>query len=114
MPVVLDAGVGTASDAALAMELGCDAVHGRLGDRPRAGPRPDGARDAGRRAGRHGSLAAPGGSRGASTRPPRRRRRASPTSARPRHRSMGTGSVTTCVHCTSMVPFIVVGWIVQR
>ena len=26
MPVVLDAGVGTASDAALAMELGCDAV----------------------------------------------------------------------------------------
>ena len=26
MPVVLDAGIGTASDAALAMELGCDAV----------------------------------------------------------------------------------------
>jgi thiazole synthase len=26
VPVVLDAGVGTASDAALAMELGCDAV----------------------------------------------------------------------------------------
>jgi thiazole synthase len=26
LPVVLDAGVGTASDAALAMELGCDAV----------------------------------------------------------------------------------------
>ena len=26
MPVILDAGVGTASDAALAMELGCDAV----------------------------------------------------------------------------------------
>ena len=26
MPVVLDAGVGTTSDAALAMELGCDAV----------------------------------------------------------------------------------------
>ena len=39
LPVVLDAGVGTASDAALAMELGCDAVHGRLGDRPRAGSR---------------------------------------------------------------------------
>ena len=26
MPVILDAGIGTASDAALAMELGCDAV----------------------------------------------------------------------------------------
>src|SRR5205085_9321076 len=26
VPVVLDAGVGTASDAAMAMELGCDAV----------------------------------------------------------------------------------------
>jgi thiazole synthase len=26
VPVVLDAGVGTASDAALALELGCDAV----------------------------------------------------------------------------------------
>ncbi len=26
MPVVVDAGVGTASDAAIAMELGCDAV----------------------------------------------------------------------------------------
>ena len=26
MPVVLDAGIGTASDAALAMELGCSAV----------------------------------------------------------------------------------------
>jgi thiazole synthase len=26
VPLVLDAGIGTASDAALAMELGCDAV----------------------------------------------------------------------------------------
>ena len=26
MPVILDAGIGTASDAAHAMELGCDAV----------------------------------------------------------------------------------------
>ena len=26
MPVILDAGIGTASDATLAMELGCDAV----------------------------------------------------------------------------------------
>jgi thiazole synthase len=26
VPVILDAGIGTASDAAIAMELGCDAV----------------------------------------------------------------------------------------
>ena len=26
MPVIIDAGVGTASDAAIAMELGCDGV----------------------------------------------------------------------------------------
>ena len=26
MPVIIDAGVGTASDAAIAMELGCDAI----------------------------------------------------------------------------------------
>ena len=26
VPIILDAGIGTASDAALAMELGCDAV----------------------------------------------------------------------------------------
>lgn len=26
VPVILDAGIGTASDATLAMELGCDAV----------------------------------------------------------------------------------------
>ena len=34
VPVVLDAGIGTASDACLAMELGCDAVHGGLGHHP--------------------------------------------------------------------------------
>lgn len=44
VPVVLDAGIGTASDAALAMELGCDAVllerraGGVLGCRRHAGP----------------------------------------------------------------------------
>jgi thiazole synthase len=27
VPVLVDAGVGTASDAAIAMELGCDGVH---------------------------------------------------------------------------------------
>ena len=44
MPVILDAGVGTASDAALAMELGCDAVLcasaiSRAEDPVRDGPR---------------------------------------------------------------------------
>ncbi len=39
VPVVLDAGIGTASDAALAMELGCDAVMAASADLPRAGPR---------------------------------------------------------------------------
>ena len=34
VPVVLDAGIGTASDAALAMELGCDAVLIDFGNRP--------------------------------------------------------------------------------
>ena len=38
VPVVLDAGIGTASDAALAMELGCDAVMAASGDLARAGP----------------------------------------------------------------------------
>ncbi len=75
VPVILDAGVGTASDAALAMELGCDAVlcasaisraHDpaamaraiRLGDRGRACSR-----------------AAPAGSPAAATRRPRRPKR---------------------------------------
>jgi len=34
VPVLLDAGVGTASDAALAMELGCGRGAGGLGDQP--------------------------------------------------------------------------------
>ena len=34
VPVMLDAGIGTASDAALAMELGCDAVSAGLGGHP--------------------------------------------------------------------------------
>ena len=38
VPVVLDAGIGTASDAALAMELGCDAVMAASAIAARAGP----------------------------------------------------------------------------
>ena len=81
VPVVLDAGIGTASDAALAMELGCDAVMAasaisRAQDpvrdgRARCAPR---CRPAAWRARRAGSPAA-------STRPPRRPTRAWPTSS---------------------------------
>ena len=46
VPVILDAGVGTASDAALAMEVGCDAVLLGQRDLPRRRPACDGARDA--------------------------------------------------------------------
>ena len=35
MPVLVDAGVGTASDAAIAMELGCDGVLMNTGPPPR-------------------------------------------------------------------------------
>lgn len=48
VPVVLDAGIGTASDAALAMELGCDAVLLASAVTRAADPR-DGRRDVGRR-----------------------------------------------------------------
>ena len=50
VPVILDAGVGTASDAALAMELGCDARPVRERDLARGRPGRDGARDPPRRA----------------------------------------------------------------
>ena len=81
MPVILDAGIGTASDAALAMELGCDAVLcasaiSRAED-PVAMARAIRAR-ASRPA---GSRTAPAGSRAASTPRPRRPRRAAASSA---------------------------------
>ena len=72
VPVILDAGIGTASDAALAMELGCDARAGRVGGHPRASARHDGRRrwQAPSRPG--GSQHAAGGSPSAGT--PRRHR----------------------------------------
>ena len=79
VPVILDAGVGTASDAALAMELGCDAVLcasaiSRAHD-PAAMAR------AIRLAVEAGALApAPAGSHAAATPRPRRPRRACPCS----------------------------------
>ena len=52
VPVVLDAGVGTASDAALAMEIGCDAVLCASAISRAARPGRDGPRDPRRRRGR--------------------------------------------------------------
>ena len=45
-PVIVDAGVGTASDVTIAMELGCDGVLLNTGHRRRERPAADGARDA--------------------------------------------------------------------
>ena len=44
VPVIVDAGIGTASDAAVAMELGCDAVLTNTGHRPCPRPGEDGGR----------------------------------------------------------------------
>ena len=52
VPVILDAGVGTASDAALAMELGCDAVLCASAVSRAEDPRGHGPRDAARGRGR--------------------------------------------------------------
>ena len=49
VPVILDAGIGTASDAALAMELGCDAVLLATAVTRAADPPADGRRDGRRR-----------------------------------------------------------------
>ena len=73
VPVMLDAGVGTASDAALAMELGCDAVLLRERDLARA-TTPSRWRRRSRAPSRPaGSPAAPGASRAGCTPRPRRR-----------------------------------------
>jgi len=52
VPVILDAGIGTASDAALAMELGWRRGPAGLAGDPRAGAGADGAGDGRRRGGR--------------------------------------------------------------
>ena len=57
VPVILDAGIGTASDAALAMELGCDAVLLASAVTRAADPARDGHRDAARRRGRAARVA---------------------------------------------------------
>ena len=73
VPVILDAGIGTASDATLAMELGCDGVLlasavSRAADPERMASAMRQAVEAG-----YAARAAPAASRGAFT--PRRRRR---------------------------------------
>ena len=56
VPVILDAGVGTASDAALAMELGCDGVLCASAISRAEDPVGDGARDPARHRGRPARL----------------------------------------------------------
>ena len=65
LPVVLDAGVGTASDAALAMELGCDARAVRQRDLARRTTRWRWRARSAPASRPAGSRGAPGGSRGA-------------------------------------------------
>ena len=60
VPVLLDAGIGTASDAALAMELGLRRGALRLGGQPRARPRGDGHGGPPRRRGGAAGASAPG------------------------------------------------------
>jgi thiazole synthase len=58
VPVLVDAGIGTASDAAIAMELGCDGVLMNTAIAKAEGPGAHGARDeAGGGAGREAFLA---------------------------------------------------------
>ena len=56
VPVIVDAGVGTASDACVAMELGAAGVLMNTGIAGADGPGPDGPRDARRRAGGPGRV----------------------------------------------------------
>ena len=96
VPVVLDAGVGTASDAALAMELGCDAVMAASAIARAKDP----VTMAGAMRGRAGGAAR--AARGTHPAPPLC------DSVHPR-RGPARAHLTT-----SIVPFIVAGWIVQR
>ena len=72
VPVIVDAGVGTASDACVAMELGAAGVLMNTGIAGATRPGADGPRDAGRRRGRGATPTSPAASRGSATRRPRR------------------------------------------
>jgi thiazole synthase len=80
VPVILDAGVGTASGLPRRRWSWVRRRHGGQRDRPRGGPDRHGPRDRARGAGRAAGPAAPGGSRAACT--PRRRRRRGPAELR--------------------------------
>ncbi len=71
VPVVLDAGIGTASDACVAMELGCDAVLVASAVTRARDPAPDGRGHAGRGHARVGPPTGPVGSPAASMPGPR-------------------------------------------
>ena len=79
VPVILDAGVGTASDAALAMEAGCDAVLLASAISRAADPVAMAGGDAQGRGGRVRGARAPAGSRAACTPARPRPRRAWPS-----------------------------------
>ena len=78
VPVILDAGIGTASDAALAMELGCDGVLLEYRRRQGARSAAHGSGDAAWRRGRARAPASPG---------------ASPSAPRPSRRARSWGSL---------------------
>ena len=67
VPVLVDAGVGTASDAAVAMELGCDGVLMNTAIAEAKDPIMMAARDEGRGRGRAAVATAPGGWRAGCT-----------------------------------------------
>ena len=92
VPVVLDAGIGTASDAALAMELGCDAVLAASAISRAQDPVRMAARDARGGAGRPSRAWRRARSRGGSTRRRRRRTPVCPTSGPPDTRRRGASS----------------------
>ena len=79
VPIIVDAGVGTASDAAIAMELGCDGVlmNTAIAGAQRSGA--DGARDEAGGRGRPRTRSSPAASRASAMR--RRRRRSTASSA---------------------------------
>ena len=83
VPVILDAGIGTASDAALAMELGCSGVLLASAVSRRRRPGADGGRHARRRRGRPRRPARGPDPASASMPRPRRRPRASRSSSDP-------------------------------
>ncbi len=74
VPIIVDAGVGTASDATIAMELGCDGGADEYRHRPRQGSGIDGLGHEEGHRGRPRGLPGRPHARESTTRPTRRRR----------------------------------------